>query len=314
MLLSSRKMCTDKGKDEEEKDDCNINQPNQSVSSKHQNEQDKEFLLWSKQHISNSDVDKSKSSNNTFELLNDEAAAVATLTSLSNGADMLPSHENTEKDNSTDEIVIRKRNRERQRRSDLNSQFQTLKSMVKKFEKEDTFSSDISSSSSTSNEGDSSNLKPKNKKRRIHIPAGNIGNRIDLIARTISILERLFETNKSLRNKTKAIKKTLRQAGKNIHKDKTNPNISIDSEIDYQDTTATVEHGGPDASGGEPMNKNYIGNDAAVNQSMNEELMNATIGIMMPHLHANHHRSSVGETITNHDVSTRKVSNENQVS
>ena len=315
--IASLKYCR-KMSSEEEKDDL-IDQQNQHISPQCQNEQDKEISLWTQQHVSTSNTDSSKSSDKKtgkFVVPNEEAAAaVATLASLSSGTDVLPSKQNTEKGDAIDEIAVRKRNRERQRRSELKSQIETLKSMVKRCENED-INSDISTS--PSNEGDSSDLIQKIKKRRIHILAGNIGNRIDLLARTISILEKLFETNISLRNKTKEIKKTFRkmEAGKDFHTDDINP-IIIDDESGRQHT-AMVGNGGPDASGGKTMNNLGANNPAtgsniAMNQSMNE-LMNATIGLVMPHLSANNRRSSVDVTTANQDASTSSILDENQVS
>ncbi len=126
----------------------------------------------------------------------------------------------------------RKRHREKQRRSDVNSQFTNLMNLLKKIEADDldsdlsddeeevgagennngiSNSNNNSSGNNNNNSGNSFGPPKKKKKRKVHIPAGTISNRIDLIARTIAIMDRLHQVNGSIRVQAREMKKSLKR-------------------------------------------------------------------------------------------------------
>ncbi len=191
--------------------------------------------------------------------------------------------------------VIKKRNRERQRRDNINSQFENLTNIVKHFESEDVMiNSDLSGSNSSSctdnDEGHSSFDKPnKRKKKKVHIPAGTISSRIDLIARTISILERMHDVNASLRHKAKGLKRSLKEMKKSSDlyqaaisdvNDQSPTSDRKKSKETAKSTTTSLDLGEL-----EPLNINTSFNTAATAApQMPNEFMNATLGMMMPFL------------------------------
>ncbi len=96
----------------------------------------------------------------------------------------------------------RKRNREKQRRSDVNSQFAALTELLKRVEGYD-LDSDVSDDED----------EKETKKRKVN-PVGGVmnitpSNRVDLIARTIAVMDRLHQVNRSLRQNVKELRKTL---------------------------------------------------------------------------------------------------------
>jgi hypothetical protein len=103
----------------------------------------------------------------------------------------------------------RKRSREKQRRLDVNSQFQVLTSLLRQIETEDLGTSVPDAATSTTAAGIVHNST---------INVTNATNRVDLIARTVSVLERLHELNvtrkreiSDLKEKLDATKKTVEQ-------------------------------------------------------------------------------------------------------
>ena len=145
----------------------------------------------------------------------------------------------------------RKRHREKQRRSDINSQFASLMSLLKKVEADD-LDSDISDDEEDDMTNDPRNGvnsfgPPKKKKKKIHIPAGSISNRIDLIARTIAIMERLHQVNSSLRTKAKAIKKSLNKLRNDYNIQKSSicdVSKSVDNSMDKSNHMMSTMMGG----------------------------------------------------------------------
>lgn len=97
----------------------------------------------------------------------------------------------------------RKRTREKQRRSDVNSQFSTLTELLQRVEGYD-LESDVSD-----DEDDS-----ETKKRKINsVGVINVApsNRVDLIARTIAVMDRLHRVNRSLRQNVKGLRKQVKK-------------------------------------------------------------------------------------------------------
>ena len=97
----------------------------------------------------------------------------------------------------------RKRTREKQRRSDVNSQFSTLTELLQRVEGYD-LESDVSD-----DEDDT-----ETKKRKINsVGVLNVApsNRVDLIARTISVMDRLHRVNRALRQNVKGLRKQVKK-------------------------------------------------------------------------------------------------------
>jgi len=95
----------------------------------------------------------------------------------------------------------RKRTREKQRRSDVNSQFASLTELLKRVEGYD-LDSDVSDDDDET----------ETKKRKISsVAVINVtpSNRVDLIARTIAVMDRLHQVNRTLRRNVKGLRKTL---------------------------------------------------------------------------------------------------------
>ena len=97
----------------------------------------------------------------------------------------------------------RKRTREKQRRSDVNSQFTSLTELLQRVEGYD-LDSDVSDDED----------EPETKKRKVN-SVGTINvapsNRVDLISRTIAVMDRLHTVNRSLRKNVKGLRKTLKK-------------------------------------------------------------------------------------------------------
>lgn len=114
----------------------------------------------------------------------------------------------------------RKRTREKQRRSDVNSQFTSLTELLQRVEGYD-LDSDVSDDED----------EPETKKRKVN-SVGTINvapsNRVDLISRTIAVMDRLHTVNRSLRKNVKGLRKTLKKVnatmvgGDDLNKDMTN--------------------------------------------------------------------------------------------
>lgn len=98
----------------------------------------------------------------------------------------------------------RKRTREKQRRSDVNAQFAALTELLKRVEGYD-LDSDVSD-----DEDDSCKKKPK-LSTSVTVVNATPSNRVDLIARTISIMDRLHKVNRSLRTTIKGLRKTMKK-------------------------------------------------------------------------------------------------------
>lgn len=97
----------------------------------------------------------------------------------------------------------RKRTREKQRRSDVNSQFSSLTELLKRVEGYD-LDSDVSDDD---DESDTKKLKSNSMSAINATPS----NRVDLIARTIAMLDRLHKVNRSLRKKVKGLRKSVKK-------------------------------------------------------------------------------------------------------
>lgn len=103
----------------------------------------------------------------------------------------------------------RKRTREKQRRSDVNSQFALLTDILKRVEDYD-MDSDVSD-----DEEDG-----ETKKRKVKsVGMVNVApsNRVDLIARTVAIMERLHKVNRSLRQNVKSLRKTVKKCSSTFY-------------------------------------------------------------------------------------------------
>ena len=87
----------------------------------------------------------------------------------------------------------RKRSREKQRRSDVNKQFNDLTNVLSKIESEDVTALGIG---------------------RLPLPAGGNTNRVELIARTITVLERIHDTNKKRKQEMQELVKQLEETKK----------------------------------------------------------------------------------------------------
>jgi hypothetical protein len=99
----------------------------------------------------------------------------------------------------------RKRTREKQRRSDVNAQFAALTEILKRVE-----GYDLDSDVSDDEENDTT---CKKQKLSTTVPVMNAtpSNRVDLISRTISIMDRLHKVNRSLRQTVKGLRKSLKK-------------------------------------------------------------------------------------------------------
>jgi hypothetical protein len=103
----------------------------------------------------------------------------------------------------------RKRTREKQRRSDVNSQFALLTDILKRVEDYD-IDSDVSD-----DEEDGETKKRKVKSvGMVNVPPSN---RVDLIARTVAIMERLHKVNRSLRQNVKSLRKTVKKCSSSFY-------------------------------------------------------------------------------------------------
>ena len=91
----------------------------------------------------------------------------------------------------------RKRSREKQRRSDVNKQFTDLTQLLQKIEAEDASDEDKKNGSSSS--------------RGLTF---NPSNRVDLIARTILLMERLHHSNKKRKKEISSLQQQLEEAKK----------------------------------------------------------------------------------------------------
>ena len=189
--------------------------------------------------------------------LSTTTASVATTNTVAIGDSSSTNASSTGEDEKAQIRSQRKRHREKQRRSDVNSQFANLMSLLKKVEADD-LDSDVSddeeeSVPNNSNENNGNSFgPPKKKKKKIHIPAGSISNRIDLIARTIAIMERLHQVNSSLRTKAKAIKKSLNKLRNDYNIQKSSicdVNKSVDNSMDKNNHMMSTMMGGMGMSG-----------------------------------------------------------------
>ncbi len=97
----------------------------------------------------------------------------------------------------------RKRTREKQRRSDVNAQFSALTELLKRVE-----GYDLDSDVSDDEEGNDSK---KQKLSPVPVINATPSNRVDLIARTIAIMDRLHKVNRSLRQTVKGLRKSMKK-------------------------------------------------------------------------------------------------------
>ena len=115
----------------------------------------------------------------------------------------------------------RKRHREKQRRSDVNSQFASLTALLRRIEAED-LESDSSDEDSdegecaNGNSGTDPNSSGVRKRKRgslgiLGFAQSSPANRVDLIARTIAILDRLYELNLKRRKDIRELRKSLKK-------------------------------------------------------------------------------------------------------
>lgn len=161
------------------------NHQNESASCKHE---PKEEPVDAQTQVA-----KSKSSSNT-------TTSTSSVTSNKNTDDIDP---NLSEDTKAQIRSERKRNREKQRRSDVNNQFAALTDLLQSVEGYD-LDSDVSD--------DEDECEPK--KRKINsVGMVNVApaNRVDLIARTIAVMDRLHKVNRSLRQNVKDLRKNLKK-------------------------------------------------------------------------------------------------------
>jgi hypothetical protein len=159
------------------------NHQNESASCKHE----------SNEEPVDAQTQVAKSSSNT-------TTSTSSVTSNKNTDDIDP---NLSEDTKAQIRSERKRNREKQRRSDVNNQFAALTDLLQSVEGYD-LDSDVSD--------DEDECEPK--KRKINsVGMVNVApaNRVDLIARTIAVMDRLHKVNRSLRQNVKDLRKNLKK-------------------------------------------------------------------------------------------------------
>ena len=109
----------------------------------------------------------------------------------------------------------RKRNREKQRRTDVNAQFAALTSLLRRVEAED-LESDADTEEDDDDSADPDNKSKKRKKCSLSVIGalgqGSPSNRVDLIARTITVMDRLHELSAKRRTEVRKLKKQLKTA------------------------------------------------------------------------------------------------------
>lgn len=130
-------------------------------------------------------------------------SSVHSTTSAAIDTDNLDSNEDLTEEMKAQIRSERKRTREKQRRSDVNSQFTSLTELLQRVEGYD-LDSDVSDDENES----------ETKKRKINsVGAINVApsNRVDLISRTIAVMDRLHTVNRSLRQNVKGLRKTLKK-------------------------------------------------------------------------------------------------------
>jgi hypothetical protein len=127
----------------------------------------------------------------------------------------------------------RKRTREKQRRSDVNLQFAALTDILKRVEDYD-MDSDVSDDE---DDGETKKRKIKSVVMVIVPPS----NRVDLIARTVAIMERLHKVNRSLRQNVKQLRKTVKKCS-----------MTFSDDGDDLKKTGVVNVGGGMGYGGPP--------------------------------------------------------------
>lgn len=98
----------------------------------------------------------------------------------------------------------RKRNRERQRRNNVNVNFSRLSDLLKRVEESD-LDSDVS------DDEDETQVRKKKSSGTASAAVNTPANRVDLIARSIEILDRLHHVNKSLRSTVKDTRRQLKK-------------------------------------------------------------------------------------------------------
>lgn len=107
----------------------------------------------------------------------------------------------------------RKRNREKQRRTDVNAQFAALTSLLRRVEAED-LESDADTEEDDDDSADPDNKTKKRKKCSLSVIGalgqGSPSNRVDLIARTITVMDRLHELSAKRRTEVRKLKKQLK--------------------------------------------------------------------------------------------------------
>jgi len=102
----------------------------------------------------------------------------------------------------------RKRAREKQRRSDASSQFKSLTEILQRVE-EQALESEVVSDAGEEEEPAKKKRKRRPRKRGNDESASK--NRVDLIARTVTVMNELYEANKTLRQRVQDLRKALKK-------------------------------------------------------------------------------------------------------
>jgi hypothetical protein len=128
----------------------------------------------------------------------------------------------------------RKRHREKQRRNDVNSHFTRLSELLKHIEEDSNLDSDVS------DDEDETQVKKKKAAGFSAAAINTPANRAALIARSVEILDRLHQVNKSLRS---SVKDTRRQLRKMQALDDNRQVAAMEMKQQYSNSASTMMNG-----------------------------------------------------------------------